>query len=350
MPTYKDKKRGTWFCKFYYTDWQGVRKAKQKRGFEKQKDAKDWERAFLDKQQENPQMTFSSLVDLYMVDIKNRIYINTYNTKESIINAKVYPFFGKMQLENIKPTTIRKWQNELINQGYSETYLKTINNQLSAILNYAVRYYGLKENPCHKAGPMGKSHAQEMQFWTREEYLKFSQSLEDTRIHLIFQILYWCGVRLGEMLALTVSDVDFENNTLFINKSLQRIHKEDVITEPKTPKSNRVIALPKFLSKELQAYIDLLYKPEAKTRLFKISKSSLSGTMKKHSALVGIHNIRIHDLRHSHASLLVEMGFSPLLIADRLGHEKVQTTLDTYSHLYPNKQVELAKQLESMMT
>ncbi|MDL2214388.1 site-specific integrase [Clostridia bacterium OttesenSCG-928-O13] len=349
MPVYKDKERGTWFCKFYYTDWQGVKKAKQKRGFLKQKDAKDWERAFLDRQQENPQMMFSSLVDLYLDDIKNRIRRNTYETKEHIIEKKVRPFFGKMPLDTIKPTTIRKWQNELINDNYSETYLKTINNQLSALLNYAVKYYGLRENPCHKAGSMGKKHAQEMQFWTRDEYTKFSKALEgDTQMHVIFQVLYWCGLRLGEMLALTVSDIDFEANTLSVNKSLQRIGREDVVTEPKTPKSNRIIAMPAFLSRELKSYIDLLYKPSPETKLFTTSKSGLRSVIIKYSAKANVHRIRVHDLRHSHASLLIELGFSPLLIAERLGHENIQTTLDTYSHLYPHKQTELAQKLDEL--
>lgn len=349
MPVYKDKKRDTWYCNFYYTDWQGERKAKLKRGFERQKDAKEWERNFLDKLQANPQMTFASLVDLYMADMGNRLRLSTMNTKKHMINTKIFPYFGKQQIDKITPANIRQWQNELMNQGYAETYLKTIHNQISAIMNYAVKYYGLKENPCHKSGSMGRKNAKEMRFWTKCEYEKFIKGLENKpQAHAAFQVLYWCGLRVGELLALTQNDIDFENKTLSVNKSYQRIEGQDIITEPKTPKSNRIVAMPNFLCDELKVYIEKLYLEGSHSRIFPVTKHFLMNAIDKGSKASGIQRIRVHDLRHSHASLLIEMGFSPLLIAERLGHENIETTLNTYAHLYPHKQTELAKKLENL--
>jgi Site-specific recombinase XerD len=348
MPAYKDEKRGTWYCNFYYTDWQGARKAKLKRGFKKQKDAKEWERTFLDKLQASPQMTFASLVDLYTSDISNRLRLSTMNTKRYLIDTKVLPYFSKQQIDKITPANIRQWQNELISQGYAETYLKTIHNQLSAIFNYAVKYYGLKENPCHKSGSMGRKHAKEMLFWTKAEYQCFSKSLEyKPQAHGAFQVLYWCGLRVGELLALTRSDIDIEKKTIRINKSYQRIEGQDIVTEPKTPKSNRVVAIPDFLCIELQDYMSKLYEISPNTRIFPVTKHFLKREIDKGCKVSEVKRIRVHDIRHSHASLLIEMGFSPNLIAERLGHENIETTLNTYAHLYPHKQSELAKSLEN---
>ena len=346
MPVYKDEQRGSWYCCFYYTDWQGTKKRKIKRGFAKQKEAKEYERNFLDKVQSNTQMTMLSLTTLYIEDMQNRLRQSTMSNKKYLIDTKILPYFSKMKISDIKPTTVRHWQNELMSQDFSDTYLKTINNQLCAILNYAVKYYGLKENPCHKPGSMGRKNANEMQFWTRNEFNTFINNVNDIQAYNAFLILYWCGLRVGELLALTKNDIDFNNKTLSVNKSYQRINSQDIISEPKTPKSNRILALPDFLCKELKNYIGQLYDDNA--RLFQISKHSLYKEMRKGCQQSGIKRIRVHDLRHSHASLLIELGFSPLLIAERLGHENIETTLNTYSHLYPHKQAELANTLNEL--
>ena len=232
--------------------------------------------------------------------------------------------------------------------GYSPTYLKTINNQLSAIFNYAVRYYDLKSNPCAKAGSMGKSKAEEMDFWTGEEFRKFIDSVMNKRLsYMAFMTLYWTGMRLGELLALNPKDVDLEKRTITITKSYQRLCKKDVITPPKTPKSKRVITIPEFLAADIRDYIDSLYELQENDRLFPITKYYLDHEMQRGIKESGVKRIRVHDLRHSHASMLIELGFSPLEIANRLGHEKVETTLNTYAHLYPNKQTKLAERLDS---
>lgn len=205
----------------------------------------------------------------------------------------------------------------------------------------------MNNNPCKKAGSIGKGKADEMEFWTKTEYLQFVDMVRDkTMSYMAFQILYWTGMRIGELLALTYNDIDFDNNTIKISKSYQRLSGKDLITQPKTQKSNRVVNIPQFLTEELQEYTSKLYGMMADERIFHCTKSYMTNEMLRGIKASGVKKIRLHDLRHSHASLLVEMGFTPLEIAERLGHEKIETTLNTYSHLYPNKQAQLAERLD----
>ena len=200
----------------------------------------------------------------------------------------------------------------------SPTYLKAIQNQITAIFNYAVKYYNLKENPCHKAGSMGKKHADEMLFWTKDEFAAFIEAVSDKPMsYAIFMTFYYTGIREGELLALTPADIDFDKKTLTVNKSYQRINREDVITTPKTPKSNRVVSIPQLLCDCLQEYMPHCYELQPNDRLFPCTKHFLQHEMERGCKISGIKRIRVHDIRHSHASLLVEMGFSPLLIAER---------------------------------
>ena len=196
---------------------------------------------------------------------------------------------------------------------------------------------------------MGKKNAEEMQFWTLAEYKKFREAVRNkSRSFMAFQVLYYTGMRIGELMALTKADVDLDARTVSISKTYSRRNGEDVITPPKTPKSNRVIAIPPFLCDELRAYMTTLYGLQGGDRIFPFTKYFLEHEMVRGCRLSGVKKIRLHDLRHSHASLLIEEGFSPLLIAERLGHENVETTLNTYSHLWPHKQEQVAGRLEAL--
>ena len=348
MRAEKDKKTGKWLIQYRYTDWQGKRRKSTKRGFATKREAEEWLRNFLITQNADFDMKFEEFWKMYCADMETRLREHTMRTKKYIVDLKILPYFGKKRVNDITAADIRQWQNELIKKRYSPTYLKTINNQLSAIFNYAVRYYDLKSNPCAKAGSMGKSKAEEMDFWTGEEFRKFIDSVMNKRLsYMAFMTLYWTGMRLGELLALTPKDVDLEKRTISITKSYQRLGRKDVITSPKTPKSKRVITIPEFLAADIKDYMDSLYDLREDDRLFPITKYYLEHEMQRGIKESGVKRIRLHDLRHSHASLLIELGFSPLEIANRLGHEKVETTLNTYAHLYPNKQTKLADRLDS---
>ena len=350
MPAYKDT-GSTWRAVYRYTDWKGTRRQTQKRGFATKHEALAWEREQLLQAAADLDMTFGSFVDSYTADLKNRLKENTWHTKEHIIRTKILPYFENRKISEIKPKDIIAWQNELLGSRdkngnpYSPVYLKTVHNQLSAIFNHAKKFYGLHDNPAAKVGNMGKEKTREMLFWTREEYTKFADAIMDKPLsYYAFELLYWCGLREGELLALTPSDFDFEKQTVSITKSYQRINKRDIITDPKTPKSNRVIKMPDFLAEEMQDFLKMLYCVQPNDRLFEITKSYLYNEMKRGAKAAGVKKIRIHDLRHSHISLLIEMGFSAVAIADRVGHESIDITY-RYAHLFPSTQTEMADKL-----
>ena len=346
MKAEKDKKTNKWLIQYRYTDWQGKRRKSTKRGFDTKRSAEAWLRDFLLKQQMDFNMKFKDFLDIYYTDMETRLRKTTMISKHYMIDLKILPYVGEMSMCSIQAADIRNWQNNLIKQGYAPTYLKTINNQLCAIFNFAVKYYNLKENPCDKVGSIGKSKADEMNFWTKDEFLCFVDHVMDKRLsYIAFMMLYWTGMRIGELLALTPKDVDFEHRIISITKSYQRVRGEDIISPPKTPKSIRKITIPQFLIDDLEDYINSLYGISENDRLLPITKTYLEHEMQRGIKASGLKRIRLHDLRHSHASLLVEMGFQPLAIAERLGHEKIETTLNTYSHLYPNKQMQLADML-----
>lgn len=343
MPVYKKEQSGTWFCKFCYTDWNGIRKQKKKEGFKTKKEAMDYEREFLQRSTGSCHMSFSGMVELYLEDCRPRLKPTTMETKETMIRGKILPYFEKLPVDQINASTIRRWQNDLMAQGYSPTYLKSIHTQASTIFNFAVKYYRLSSNPCKMAGTIGKKQAEQMQIWMPEEFSRFVRAVKNKPVSwMAFHLLFWTGIRSGELLALTKEDFDFEAKTMRITKNYARQNQKDLILSPKTPKSKRIVTLPDFLADMMQDYIHT--HPEG--RLFPQTKHYLYHEMQRGCRISGVRKIRIHDLRHSHASFLIEAGFSPLLIAERLGHENIQTTLQIYSHLYPNKQSEVACKIQ----
>lgn len=197
MPATRDGKM--WRSQFYYKDWQGVSHKKNKRGFRTKAEAEQWERDFLQQQQRNLDINFENFVQIYYEDMEHRLRENTMRTKKFIIDLKIIPYFKNKKMNEIKASDVRAWQNALMKKGYSQTYLKTVNNQLSAIFNYAVKYYDLRDNPCRKAGSIGKSHAGERQFWTKQEFKQFLVIVEDKpEARMAFLLLYWTGMRIGD--------------------------------------------------------------------------------------------------------------------------------------------------------
>ena len=355
MPAYKDAKKNTWYVKFQYKNWANEQKWVTKRGFSTKREALQWERAFLLQKKGNLDMGFSDFVAVYRSDRKPRIKESTFAMKDNIIETKLIPFFGKKPLREITTNDIMLWQNMLLEykdpvtgKPYSKSYLKTIHNQLSAIFNHAVRFYKLKENPAAIVGNMGSEKGIQMKYWTQKEYQRFAEfMMDDPKGYYCFQILYWCGLREGEMLALTPRDFDFENNTISVTKTYHRRNGQDVITEPKTPKSNRIVTMPDFLAEEMKEYLGMIYDLQEDVRLFPISKSYLHNRMTKGCEVQGLPRIRIHDLRHSHVSLLIDMGYGAVAIAERMGHESIDITY-RYAHLFPTVQKDMAIKLNEL--
>ena len=197
MPATRDGK--TWRSQFYYEDWQGRHHKKNKRGFKTKAEAEEGERNFRQQQRKDLDINFENFVEIYFADVENRLRESTIKNKRYVFDLKVTPYFKKKKMCEIKTSDIRAWQNELIKQGYAPTYLKSINNQLAALFNYAVRYYDLNDNPCRKAGSIGKSKADDMEFWTKQEFKQFLPSMDKKpEARMAFMLLYWTGMRIGD--------------------------------------------------------------------------------------------------------------------------------------------------------
>ena len=353
MPAYFDEKTKTWYCKFYYENWQGQKKQKMKRGFKLQREAKDWERKFLEQFARNPDISFQSLYERYKEFITLRIRESTAQSRFNMIDNHITPYFKDRIISDITPTDIMEWQNVMLQKGLSDTYLNQINIYLKAIFSYAVDYVGLSKNPCGKS--IGSRKTRQLNFWTPEEYHKFIEQLisckdsyDNLTFFTIFEILYYTGMRVGELLALTLQDIDFKENKISINKGYYRITGKDLIDKPKTIHGERVVDIPDFLTQEIREYVSHLYEPDPTARLFEKRPQYVRSVLRDHSQKAGVKEIRVHDLRHSHASVLINLGANPVLVAERLGHESPDITLKIYAHLFPNQQRDIIAKIKKV--
>lgn len=356
MPAYRED-NGTWTSKFKYRDWRGEKRQKTKRGFERKKDALDFEAEFKATLVHSADIPFTALVKNYLGDLtkNHKIEITTAERKQRAFDKMISPYFGQKPINQIAELDVLNWQtwvqqkgfDKFKGVGYAPTYLKSINNELSAMMNYAVRYYRLPYNPCERAGSMGKSSAEAMEIWTLDQFEQFIGYADKSDAKIAFDILFWTGIREGELLALTPADF-LPGPRLDIKKSFAVVNGEHIIKKPKNDPSIRCIAIPQFLYDEVQNYMHGLYGLEQTDRLFTFTKSFLLKEIKRMAHMAGLEPIRIHDLRHSHASLLIEMGFNILMISERLGHKNVQTTWNTYAHLYPDKGRQIAFGLQEV--
>lgn len=353
MPVYFDEKAKSYYVKTYYTDYTGIKRQKMKRGFKLQREAKEWERDFLIKQAAQPTMPFITLSSLYLEDKKEHNKLITYETKKNRVEKWLLPYFGNCSIDSISAADIRKWQGDLKNalnannEPLSPGYMQNLVTELSSIFNHAVRFYGLSVNPCRIAGNTVGQKQKSITFWTKQDFDRFISTFDHADpYYTAFMVLYFCGIRIGELEALTLADIN--NNSVSIDKTYHLINGKGVITTPKTKKAVREIMIPQFLIEVLNRYTMRLYAAQTSTRLFTMSHSSYARQLETHTKAANIKRIRLHDLRHSHASLLIEMGFSALLVSERLGHESVSTTLNIYSHLFPSKQNEVAEKLDTL--
>lgn len=348
MPVYKHKLKNSWYASFYYVDWKGKRRRKKKEGFTTKKEAMEYERTFRAKTSNQCDMAFGAFVELYLQDCRKRLKFSTYMTKILVIEKFLVPYFDNVAISKITPVKIRNWQTYLLEHymGYSNQYLRYINIQLSCIFNFARKFYGLTENPMKICKVAGGSKKKKIIFWTVSEFNRFIREVEEP-FYTAFQILFWTGIRRGELLALRPKDFDFANKIVFIRRNVVLVNNQEFIYSPKTENSNRCITLPDFLLYIVKNYVEKRF-IEKSERLFTLHPMYFTRCIKRCSEKANIHPIRMHDFRHSHVSLLIEEGFSPLLIAESLGHKSATTTLEIYAHLYPNKQRKLAEKLDKL--
>ena len=342
-------KNGTWTSQFRYEDIYGATRHKCKRGFATEEEALEFEESFTRRTRGSLDMRFVDFVDVYAEDMRPYIRENTWLTKEYMINGKIIPFFGKKRLRDITTKDITDWQGEMLQarksngEPYSATYLRTLDSQLVAILAHAERYYGLYPNPAAKAPRIGERDAQEMAIWSKDQYVAVSDYLAEDKVMFVpIEVLYWTGMRLGELLALTPNDIDFNRSEIHVRHSFRKVKGKDAMTPPKTEKSVRKIVIPEFLRDEIRDYIENVSHTSFNERIFRdIDSHKIRTALDDGIAATGVPRIRIHDLRHSHVSLLIDMGYSAVAIAERTGHESTEITY-RYAHLMPDTQDKMA--------
>lgn len=338
-----------WVAQFRYTNFDDEVIQKKKQGFRTKREALEYERNFLDKMSGKCDMLFSSLVENYYEDMELDLRQTTIENKKYLIDSKILPYFKNKKLIDITTPDINKWHSILKKEGYKPTYLRSIRNQMSAIFNYAISNYNHDKNPVRKAKKMGEKNATEMDFYTIDEFNLFIKSFEDNpTLTIIFKILFYSGIRLGELLALKPNDFDWKESRLRVDENLQRVNGKKVLQKPKTKQSERNISIPEKLADEIKEYLSSIRNLKKNDLIFTVSKSHLGMSMTRGAESAGIRRIRIHDLRHSAASLQIEMGISSILIAERLGHFSTKMLYETYGHLYPTKDKEVGNALNEL--
>lgn len=286
----------------------------------------------------------------YATQVKESTYKNRLNTIE-----KHFKYFYRKKVDEIEPIHIQTWQLKLA-KDYSPNYVRVIQGMLCLAFDRAIILGLTKKNPARMIGNI-KSKKVKVDFWTLDEFQKviallYKGDYYEHYLFICFWLLFTTGMRIGEAAALQWEDIDFESGIINVTKTLYyKSTSEYKFVEPKTSASIRTIVIDEDTIRELKEW-ETAQKKVLKDCSFVLSysgiptsKHTLPRALEKLAGLAGVHRIKIHALRHSHVALLISMGVNPLIVKDRLGHEKIQTTLGTYGHLYPNSNFEVAKML-----
>lgn len=343
MTIYKDENRGTYYFVTRVRQNDGTLKQVKRRGFKTQKEAKLAEAKALTMTETSSSITFKQIADNYFEWYSKRRKKSSIDVIDNITYNHLVKEFGQAKAERITPAHVMNYQNKIISL-YSPDFLKKIHTVLSAIFNHAIKFNGLTTNPARIAGNFEVKTNKRINFWEFNEFKRFIEVIEDPLYKTFFLTLYYSGARKGELLALIWSDVNFEECTINIDKT----DYKGEITDPKTDASNRIILLPNFVMEHLMTLKEVIEKEVPVKEEYvvfgsfhkSISTTTLDRRYANYIEQSGVKRIVIHEFRHSHASYLINKGVSPLIVAQRLGHSDVATTLNTYSHLYPSKQAE----------
>lgn len=360
---YQTQKGIKWIAKFTYEDLNThLVKTVYKRGFDSKRAAKVFEEEYLDnlaiesgEKEPIRERTFEDVYYEYLSSHRREdIKDSTLMTKYNIFEHHIFPTFRDVLIDEITDDDIANWQNTVKEcrkpngNPFSPSYLRTIQSQLNSIINYAFQKGYIHQNPLVDIKNMGIKDKR-VGIWTMEEYEKFAyHAMKYPEFYYAFEVLYWCGLRQGELFALTLNDIDFKQGLISVTKSYQVVNGYGVISTPKTPSSNRTVSMPGFLVDELKEYIGMLYELEPEERLFKMSKSRLSDAFHKISNEAGLERITVHGLRHSHVSLLINRKYDIFEVSKRVGHKSIKTTQDIYGHLFDDVQRTIANDLDTM--
>lgn len=353
MPTYFDKDRKTYYVKFRYKNYAGQTKQKTKRGFKRKKDANEYELHFKSMLNGKLDFPFSMLRERYFEHQKTVVRDVTYTTVSYYFGRYISPFWDNIIVSDITTKTVMDWYDTfLAKHKLADTTLRSITSMLSAIFNFAHKYYGMASNPVRDVGTLGSyRRKKDYPIWTAEQLEKFCASLYSEKVWLwiVYKLLFYTGMRPCEALALSADDIDLEARTIHVSKSFHYRPQNKggcYCTPPKNAFSDRIIDIPKSLIEPLRIHIDNMKRVECADRVFPTFAHQLNFWIKRNAPKAGVPVIRLYDERHSHASMLINGGQDINLISDRLGHSSPQTTLKVYSHMYKHKKAGLVSFLD----
>lgn len=343
-----------------YDSLTGKQIQKYRSGFSTKKEARaEYSKLILAAEEglamEKKQPSFKQFIEeIYLPWYKTQVKESTYKNRLNTIE-KHFKFFYRKKVNEIEPIHVQTWQLKLV-KDYSPNYVRIIQGMLSLAFDRAIILGLAKKNPARMVGNI-RSKKVKVDFWTLEEFQKvisllYKGDYYEHYLFICFWLLFTTGLRIGEAAALQWEDIDFESGIISVTKTLYyKSMNEYKFVDPKTSASIRTVVIDEDTIRELKDWMEV-QKKVLKDCNFVLSysgiptsKHTLPRALEKLAGLAGVHRIKIHALRHSHVALLISMGVNPLIVKDRLGHEKIQTTLGTYGHLYPNSNFEVAKML-----
>lgn len=344
------KNGNIWIFYVRYTNLDGKRKPYKSKKFATKKEAQEAERKFLISLDENINHSEMTLKELYLAFFEHQkdkvkdTTIQTYLNKFKYLNPLMV-----IKVKNFNIQNFEFWKKKLNSTKLGTTYKNDIYKFLKALLNYGSKWYNFNFTTVYNkmtnfTNP--NEIKKEMLFYTYDEFKKFIRVEKEIKWICLFKTLYYCGLRKGELKGLIWNDIDFENKLININKNVvSNINgKKFTVTSPKTKSSNRILPIPDSLLKDIKE----LYKTNNSLDNFNnnyyvfnnkepVNDSTILSRKLRNCRLANIKKIRIHDFRHSCASLLINNGANITLVAKYLGHSKIDETLNTYSHMYKNK-------------
>ena len=349
-----DKK---WFYDFYITDVHGTKKRVRKYGYNTKKEAQEAERTkIVEYNESNSTLTFKDVLDQFISYNEKRVKLITLK-KYNVLSKLYTPFFDNL-IDNISVKDISKWQKSLIQRDLSISYINTATTTLSSIFKFSIKYNDTKKNPATIVGGLKDNEVSKIDFFSLEEYRKFDGAINDDLIYkTLFNVLYYLGLRKGEALALQWSDIDFDNSKINIYKTLSPKMKGRKLftTSPKTKSSIRTVSIPKdtlIRLQELKKHYSQFPAFNSSRYVFGFTEplgtTHIDRKRDKYCKAAGVKKIRIHDFRHSHASLLIKNGANAIIVAKRLGHSDIEMTLNTYSHLFSEKEDEIINLIDNL--
>ena len=341
----------------------GKRIQKFKNGFKTQKEAQEWRMRMLadfGKRaiSSNSSMTFQKFLEDYFIsDYKSKVRQRTFDMSQS--KFRRLSRFHNMKLSDIKAPHVKQWQNALFNEGLSNNYIRSVHQILQQVFDLAVRLGMLPNNVAKIVGNV-KKEKPKGDFWTIEEFQKFISTFDKSDLYSLmyfstFWFFFMTGVRTSELQGIEWNKIDWEYGTVLIDKSVYyKSQKEWYLTEPKTQSSIRLIYLDDDTLNVLKEWRKAQSQIGNFRFVFTVSdspliKSTLKRVLQRHSDYAGVKSIRIHDLRHSHASFMLYLGMNDLEMQNRLGHADIKTTLGTYSHLRPTAMKGVAERMTGII-